>query len=170
MVGGLEVLEGEAWAALYADRWLHFVSCYESGDPMRIATCVALLSCLIALPLLADDPKPTPKTKPVGIWKRESDGKTITFTIKANDTLTLHLLDGDRNITVTAAYGITGDTLFGMVTGVEKKDEGGPEKGELFRFNFKIDKDSLELSELKATRGSDEARKLIEGTYQKNSR
>ena len=55
--------------------------------------------------------------------------------------------------------------LFGVVTKVEKKGtDEGPEKGDLFSFECKIDKDVLTLSELTGSKAvSDEGKQLLGG-------
>ncbi len=73
-------------------------------------------------------------------------------------------------LTSDAAYGETADGLvFGVITKVEKKGtDEGPEKGVLFSFQCKVDKDTLTVSDLNASAGvSDTGRQLLQGEYTK---
>jgi len=78
------------------------------------------------------------------------------------------LTGGDHNLKATAAYSAAGDALFGRITNVEKGADGGPEKGDLFRFRFKATRGALTISELKAHRESEDSKMLIEGDYKKS--
>ena len=65
---------------------------------------------------------------------------------------------------------MTADGLvFGVITKVEKKGtDEGPEKGDLFSFECKIDKDMLTVSDLNGSKGvSDDGRQLLQGEYTK---
>jgi hypothetical protein len=58
--------------------------------------------------------------------------------------------------------------VFGRVSKVTRTGiEGGPEEGDLFTFRFKADKDKLTVSDVTATRGGEEAKRLAEGDYDK---
>jgi hypothetical protein len=135
---------------------------------MRIAM-VALVVGLTAAPLLAADP-PAKKTKPVGAWVRETGDWKLTFDIKADDTLTVKLSNGTVSFQIQADYGVTKDgTLFGYLTGIKKVGEdNGPSEGDMFSFRFKIDKDTLTLSDLGGTHVNAEAKNLVEGEYKKS--
>ena len=111
---------------------------------LRFATA-AVLAVLASVPLASAADKAEKAKKPTGEWTHTVSD--ITVNVKFEDE-TLHLEvtknDGDA-LNVDAAYGVTADgLLFGVVTKVEKKGtDEGPEKGDLFSFECKIDKDVL---------------------------
>jgi hypothetical protein len=125
----------------------------------------ALALCLVcAAPLAAaDEPK-----KPVGTWAKTEGDLTVTFVIK-QDGLEVTLKGGDRKIAVTADYGLSKDgVLFARVSKITRENlDGGPDEGELFSFRYKLEKDKLVISDLMAPKTTDEARKLVEGDYEK---
>ncbi|SRR6266851_9146934 len=132
----------------------------------------AVLAVLLAVYAgLAEDKKAEVK-KPLGAWTRELAGNTVTFTFEADALKCVITNSGGETITVLAAYGVAeGDTVFGLITKVEKTGtNSGPEKGELFSFRFKADKDALTLSELKGSSEREEAKQLIQGEYKKKDK
>jgi hypothetical protein len=133
-----------------------------------VLSCAVLGLALVCASVAGAAEADKPAKKPVGTWARDAGGRTLTFTFK-EDGLTIKLEDGSGNgVTVSTAYGVTGETVFGVVTKVEKKGtEGGPEKGDLFSFSVKVNKDVLTLGDLKGTNTSEENRKLVEGEYKK---
>ena len=124
----------------------------------------SILCCLALVMVSLGEEKVT--KKPLGTWVRESNGNKIVFDIKA-EGLTINVTTGEGSLTAEASYGLTSDgTLFGILTKVEKKGmENGPQKGDLFAFDFSANKKELTLSNLKGTRTSDEAAKATEGVY-----
>ncbi|HKI35263.1 MAG TPA: hypothetical protein VKA46_25625 [Gemmataceae bacterium] len=131
----------------------------------RWVIAALVVGVICAAPLAAAEPA----KKPVGTWTKKEGETTITFRIKA-DGLTASLKgEGDRKIEVTADYGTSKDgVLFARVSKITKNNiEGGPEVGDLFSFHFKVEKDKLVISELNSPKTSDEAKKLVEGDYEK---
>ena len=124
----------------------------------------SILCCLALVMVSLGEEKVT--KKPLGTWVRESNGNKLVFAIKA-DSLTINMTTSEGNITAEASYGVTSDgTLFGILTKVEKKGmENGPQKGDLFAFDFSANKKELTISNLKGTRTSDDAAKAVEGVY-----
>jgi hypothetical protein len=134
----------------------------------RGVTVALALALACAAPLAAAD-KAEKAKKPVGTWTRTQGEATVTFDIKA-DGLTVTLAGGaDRSIEVVADYGLSKDgVLFGRVSKATKKGvDGGPEEGDLFSFRFKAEKDKFTISDLNSPKTNDEARKLVEGEYEK---
>ncbi len=139
---------------------------------LRCATA-AVLAVLASVPFAcaadkadkADKPK-----KPIGAWTHTVQDVTITFTFD-DDTLRCEMTKPDgTGLTADAAYGETADGLvFGVLTKVEKKGtDAGPDKGVLFSFQCKVDKDTLTVSDLNASAGvSDDGRQLLQGEYKK---
>ena len=136
---------------------------------LRFATA-AVLAVLASVPLATAADKAEKAKKPSGEWTHTVGDFTVTF--KFEDE-TLHVEVSKNNgdcLNVDAAYGVTADGLvFGVITKVEKKGtEEGPEKGDLFSFECKIDKDVLTISELTSGKGvSDEGKQLLGGQYTK---
>src|SRR5262245_10385676 len=118
---------------------------------------VRLLSLALALPALGAVPAPadTPKApdRPVGVWSREVGATKLRFTIRAERLVRRVEDDAGNTVDARAAYGVTEDgTLFGIVTGADTKGAGQepPRKGELFSFRYKLDKDTLTISDLQS--------------------
>ena len=128
-------------------------------------TRVALIACCFALPAIIHAEEKA-ATKPVGTWVRESGGNKLSFAIKA-EKLTITVSSSEGTVTAEAAYGVTADgTLFGVLTKVEKKGlENGPQKGDLFSFDFSAGKSEMTISNLKGTRTNEDAARLVEGVY-----
>lgn len=125
------------------------------------------LVLVFVLPLFAvAEEKKAAVKKPTGSYSRESGDYKILFTFKA-DTLTINLTAGETKIDIDAAHGVTKDgVLFATITKVAKKGtDRGPEKGDLFSFQFAISKTELTISDLKGTNVHDESRKIVEGVY-----
>jgi hypothetical protein len=126
----------------------------------------ALIACCLALPAITLAEEKVAK-KPVGTWVRESGGHKLAFAIKADNTLTITLGSSEGSVSAEAAYGVTADgTLFGVLTKVEKKGiENGPQKGDLFSFDFSAGKSEMTISNLKGTRTNEDAARVVEGVY-----
>jgi len=133
----------------------------------RWVTAVLVFLVVCAAPLAAaDDTK-----KPLGTWTKKVDDHTVTFHIKADGIHAVIKGDGDRKIEVDADYGLTKDgILFGRINKVTKVGAEGPEEGELFSFRFKVEKDKLALSDLTGSKISEDAKKLVEGDYEKEKK
>jgi hypothetical protein len=133
---------------------------------LRTTALVLLLSFLPAAAAEKADKAPA---RPIGTWARETDGHKVSFTFRADNTLTIKVAaEGGKSVEVTGAYGVTGEgMLFGVMTKVESTIDGGPEKGDLFGFTYSVSKGELTLSDFKGTKSNDRARKLIEGAYTK---
>jgi hypothetical protein len=131
----------------------------------------ALLVVLVVLPGLAEEKKATPK-KPIGTWLREVGDNKLLFTFKEGGASFTMEGPNETSLTAHSAYGVTEDnTLFGIVTMVEKKGvDNGPEKGQLFSFTFKIEGDTMTVSDLNGTNINDDARNLIHGDYKKQAK
>jgi hypothetical protein len=135
---------------------------------MNRSAAAAVLAVLVCVPLAPAADKAAVK-KPTGVWVKKVNDATVTFTIE-DDAMTCELLGGDGNsITAHGAYGVTEDgVLFGIITKVDKKGTNdGPEKGDLFSFQVKVDKDTLTLSDLHTPQDSPRAREIIQGEYKK---
>ncbi len=132
----------------------------------RWAAAVLALVVVGAVPLAAaDEPK-----KPVGTWIKKQDEHTVTFHIKADGMRVILKGDGDRKIEADIDYGLTKDgILFGRISKVTPGGNG-PEEGDLFSFRFKIEKDKLVLSDLTGTHINDDAKKIVEGDYEKEKK
>src|SRR5262249_30545552 len=140
-----------------------FTRSVKGGSTMlRRVAALLLVLAVSRLGLAADKAA----KKPLGTWSRESGDRKFTFDIKA-DTLTIKVTQGERKREATAAYGVTDEgLLFGVITRSDKKEgEGGPEKGDLFCFQFEVKGSELTLSDLKGTRVNEDARKHVEGVY-----
>jgi hypothetical protein len=142
---------------------------------MARSSVAAALALLLAVSVgSAADTKAEGK-KQVGTWVRDLGNNTVTFTFGADDKMTCVItgVGGEGTVTVHAAYGVAeGDTVFAVITKVEKKGTtDGPEKGELFSFQFKADKDTLTLSDMKSTlENAAGAKQLVEGEYKKKGK
>ncbi|MFO0877556.1 MAG: hypothetical protein U0840_09290 [Gemmataceae bacterium] len=122
-----------------------------------------LCAIVLALPFTVLAEEKVSK-KPQGTFVREADGQKITLSFKA-DAMTVTV--GDDHVVVEAAYAVTGDVLFGSITKVKKQGDGGPDKRDLFSFQFAVKDKELIVSELKGTQVNDDSRRLVEGTYKK---
>lgn len=135
----------------------------------RFATA-AVLAVLASVPLASAGEKAEKAKRPIGEWTHIVGDFTVTFQFEHE---TMHLTVTKSNgegLDVDTAYGVTADGLvFGVVTKVEKKGtDEGPEKGDLFSFECKIDKDVLTISDLTGSRPiADDAKQLIGGDYTK---
>jgi hypothetical protein len=128
--------------------------------------CAVLLLAVCLVPAFAADKTPA---KPVGTWTRDAGGNLITFTFNADSTYKLKVtLDSGNEAEVEGNYGITADgTVFAIMTKASSSVDNGPEKGDLFRFTFKVEGKELTLGDLDGTRINDDARRLVEGSYAK---
>jgi hypothetical protein len=131
----------------------------------RLVVPVLALALVCAVPLAAADKK---TEKPLGTWTKAEGDRTVTFTFKA-DALTTVLKGGEAKIEATCDYGVTKDgVLFGRIGKVSKEGvDGGPDEGDLFSFRFKLADNKLVISDLNGTKINEEARKLVEGDYEK---
>jgi hypothetical protein len=136
---------------------------------VRCATA-AVLAVLASVPFALAADKAEKPTKPTGAWTHTVNDFTVTLTF-ADDTFRTEISSANGpSVTADGSYGVTPDGLiFGVITKVEKKGtDEGPEKGTLFSFGCKVDKDTLTLSDLNASTGaSDAARQLFQGDYKK---
>ena len=135
----------------------------------RYATA-AVLAVLAFAPFAPAADKAEKPKKPTGAWTHTVQDCTVVFTFQG-DTLRCELTKTDGSaLTTDAAYGVTADGLiFGVITKVEKKGtDAGPEKGDLFSFDYNVNKDVLTINNLSASTGvSDQARQLLQGYYKK---
>ena len=133
------------------------------------ATLLVVLAFVSFVPA-ADKPATSEKktNKPIGTWTHTVNEFTVTFTIKPHG-LTVQVAKSEaESLTVDTAYGVTEDgVLFGYTTKVDKKGtDEGPEKGDLFSFAYKVDGETLTISDLNGSKPpSDPARQLIQGEY-----
>ena len=132
----------------------------------RWVTAALALTVACAAPAAAADAV----KKPLGTWKKTEGDTTITFTIKADGMRVVLKGEGDTKIEVQADYGQSKDgVLFARISKITKTGiDGGPDEGDLFSFRFKVEKDKLTISDLSAPKTSDEAKKLVEGDYEKS--
>jgi hypothetical protein len=136
---------------------------------------IVVLLTVVAFAPAADKPAAAAKTnKPTGTWTHTVNEFTVTFQFEAHNKMAVKVAKSDaESLTVDTTYGVTDDgVLFGYTTKVEKKDtEEGPEKGDLFSFAYKIDGDTLTVSDLNGSKPpSDGARQLIQGEYKRMSK
>jgi hypothetical protein len=133
---------------------------------LRYATA-AVLAVLASVPLASAAEK---APKPTGEWTRTVGDFTITFKFEHHTMRMTATKNNGETLEVDTAYGMTEDGLvFGVLTKVDKKGtDEGPEKGDLFSFHCKIDKDVLTISDLTGSRPiSDDAKQLVAGDYTK---
>jgi hypothetical protein len=132
----------------------------------RVATVALVMLLLLAHAAPAAGEKDAHKKKLAGTWKRSLGENSITFTFKGN---TLHALvkTTEQTLHVDADYGISKDgVLFGRISKANKEgDDGGPSEGDLFSFRFRIEGNTLTLSDLKTPQENDEAKELLQGEY-----
>jgi hypothetical protein len=137
---------------------------------MTRSSVAAVLAVLLAVPVGLADEKKAEVKKPLGTWEREVGGNTVTFTFLADALQCVITNTGGDRVTVHASYGVAeDDTIFGLINKVEKTG-GGPEKGELFSFHFRLDKDTLTLSEVKTSADREEAKQLVQGEYKRKGK
>jgi hypothetical protein len=135
----------------------------------RVTTVVLVMLFLLVSATRGADEKGT-KKQLAGTWTRTVDERTITFTFKG-DTLHAVLRNGDNTTEVDANYGLSHDgVLFGRISKVKKEGGDGPSEGDLFSFRFKIDNQTLMVSELKTPNDSAEAKELVQGEYHKQKK
>jgi hypothetical protein len=135
---------------------------------MKRATALVLgLVVVLGGTAWADGEKAAAK-KPLGSWKRKAGDFTVTFTVK-DDAIRCVVVNGDNVIDVQSDYAVTKDgILFGRMSKVTKKGTNdGPSDGDLFSFQFKVDKDTLTVSDFKSTNDSTDAKQLLQGDYEK---
>lgn len=131
---------------------------------IRLSGCVAVL---LLLPLVLSGEEKKAVAKPMGTYVREVGGRTLSMTFKS-DSVLIRVKDDTIDIAVHAAAAVDGDVLFANVNKVEKKGtESGPEKRDLFSFQFALSKGELTVSNLKGTNINEESQKLVEGVYRK---
>jgi len=131
----------------------------------RWVTAALALTLACAVPAAAADEA----KKPLGTWTKKEGDATITFDIKADGMSIVLKGQGDSKIEAQADYGLSKDgVLFARISKITRSGiEGGPDEGDLFTFRYKVEKDKLTISDLTAPKTSDEARKLVEGDYEK---
>jgi hypothetical protein len=132
----------------------------------RVTTVALTLLLMFVSAAPGADEKGSGKSKPVGIWKRTAGDHSITFTIKG-DTLQVIVKSGDRTMEFDADYGVSKDHVLFARISKAKKEGDGPCEGDLFSFQFKVEKDTLTVSELKTSHDSAEAKDLVQGEYQR---
>ena len=133
---------------------------------------MVILLTAVALTPAADKPAAAATSnKPAGTWTHTVNEFTVTFKFEAHNKLAIQVAKNDaESVAVDSAYGVTDDgVLFGYTTKVEKKGtEEGPERGDLFSFAYKIDGDTLTVSDLNGSKPpSDGAKQLIQGEYKR---
>jgi hypothetical protein len=114
----------------------------------------------------ADEPAARVK-KLLGTWEHSAAGFKVTLEFKADQTLTCRVDGAPAKVLMEADYGVTKDgVVFGLVSKVTKDGTGeGPEKGELFRFEFVPEKNKATLKNLKPA--GDDAKTVLEGEYKR---
>ncbi len=121
----------------------------------------ALLACLLLVAASAAQEKDKSARKLSGTFVRDHNGRPVTMIFKDNQ-LTVKVDD----VVVTSVYGLADDILFATITQVEKNNRG-PDKRDLFSFKFSLNKDELQVSDLRGTSIDDESKEIVEGTYKK---
>ena len=137
---------------------------------IRWVAAALIVAVVCTAPLAAADAT----AKPVGTWTKKEGDATVTFQIKA-DALTIKVVvadkkstTGDRKYDATAEYSSKDGVLSGSISKHASYGiEGTPGAGDKFSFRYKVEKGKLVISELKSAKASDEAKKLVEGPYEK---
>jgi hypothetical protein len=126
----------------------------------------ALILTLCVVPAFAADKAPG---KPVGTWTREVSGHSLSWTFNDDNTFKLKVkLENGNDAEAEGNYGVTKDgTVFAIMTKAKSSVESGPEKGDLFSFNFKINGKEMIVGDAAGTKINEQARGLVEGTYAK---
>ncbi len=141
---------------------------------LRCAAALATVLAFASFVPAADKPPTAEKSnKPAGTWTRTFNEFTVTFTFKDRDMKIEAAKNDAESVAVHAAYGVTDEgEVFGYTTKVDKKGtEEGPEKGDLFSFAYKIDGDTLTISDLNGSKPpSDGAKQLIQGEYKRTNK
>src|SRR5438477_1041041 len=133
----------------------------------RWVTAALALTLACAVPAAAADEV----KKPVGTWLKKDGERAVTFQIKADGMHVVLKAGEDQKVEVDADYGVTKDgVLFGRISKVMKPGGEGPEEGDLFSFHFKVEKDKLVITDLTGTKVSDDAKKFVEGDYEKDKK
>lgn len=131
--------------------------------PIRIAICAAVLAVVGAAAAQTPAPTQAPApAKPLGTWKRAEGESTAEFKITA-DGIRLELNIPPNTLEFEADYAVLkGNALYARIR--EMKKGGGPVPGDVFGFNYKIDGDTLELSDWKGS-GATAVGVILQGTY-----
>jgi hypothetical protein len=136
----------------------------------RWVTVALTVTVVCAAPLAAADTA----DRPVGNWTKKDGDATVTLQIKAAGlTVKVVIPDkksttGDRKYDAAAGYSIKDGVLSGNISrSVTYGIEGIPGAGDKFSFRYKVEKGKLVISELKSPKINNEAKKLVEGTYEK---
>jgi hypothetical protein len=145
---------------------------FMQGVSVMFRCAIVILLTAAAFTPAADKPAAPEKTnKPAGTWTHTVNEFTVTFKFEAHNKLAIQVAKNDaESVSVETAYGVTDDgVLFGYTTNVEKKGtEEGPEKGDLYSFAYKIDRETLTVSDLNGSKPpNDAARQLIQGEYKR---
>jgi hypothetical protein len=100
-----------------------------------------------------------------GEWVRNKDDSTVTFKFTA-DTLYFTSDSALGKLELEADYGVSkdGKNLFGRIRTV--KEGGGPAKGDLFTFAYRVKGDTLTITDLKGT-GAIALAQALQGEYKK---
>jgi len=138
---------------------------------MARRTTAALLAAfaLAANAVAADKDDKKADDRPLGTWARKlPNDVVVTFKIEADKMVCEVVTPNGESVTAHGAYGVADGVLFGVINKVEKKGtDGGPNKGELFGFNFKLAKDTLTISDYRGSVERADAKELVEGEYKK---
>jgi len=137
---------------------------------VRTLTASALAALVLASVAASEEKKAKGDAKPIGTWSRTLGNDTVVTFVIAEDKMSCEVkAPGGETVTAHGKYGVTEDgTLFGVITKVEKTGtDQGPDKGELFGFRFKIDKDKMTLSDYRGSVDRPSAKELIEGDFKK---
>lgn len=130
---------------------------------IRIVACAAALAMIGAAGAQTPAPSTAP-ARPTGTWKRTEGESSAEFKISA-DTLRLELNLPPNLIEFEADYTVVkGNALFARIR--EVKQGGGPVPGDVLGFQYKIDGETLELSDWKGS-GATALGVILQGTYAK---
>ncbi len=103
-----------------------------------------------------------------GAWVREVDDFKIELDFKGNK-LNITLARGENKVQLDTDYSAGRDkTVFGRIVNI--KEDGlqpATEKGDLFSLAIEVEEGKIVVKELKGSKTSDDAKKLIEGDYKK---
>ncbi|MSR79809.1 MAG: hypothetical protein EXS11_03680 [Gemmataceae bacterium] len=132
---------------------------------LRFGTLALLLS-ILSVTLLVSAETNTKNLQ--GAWVKEINDFKIELDFKGNK-LNITLTKGENKVQLDTDYSAGRDkTVFGRIVSI--KEDGiqpATEKGDLFSLAIEVEEGKIVVKELKGTKTSDDAKKLIEGDYKK---
>ena len=118
------------------------------------------------------DPKDD-KSKPTGVWVKESDGLKLSFDFSKPDVVIVTAAIGENALVVTSKYKMEKDGLIkAATTKIEVKGEFPvkPKDGYNFEFQIKIDGKKAKITDFDANEEAAKGKEVIEGEYEKEEK